>query len=344
MKNKIDIEVLKRYLKGDFTSNDYYQVKSWFECTEDSNQLDEIILENWTEFKEQVPEKDLNYILDKIQRHIYKEEKKKKRTIWQYYKEIAAVVMFPILFFTSYLLLNNSESKSYEAQLGGSWAEIYSPPGARTQFKLPDGTIGYLNGSSSIQYPTDFSVRDVNVKGEVYFDVAHKDNKDFTVHTYGVDISVLGTKFNVAAFPEDKVLEVVLEQGEVVLKGKKNSFKEKLLPDERFVLSEDQKKGIISKVDAEYYTTWKEGKLVFRNETFSSVLKRLERWYNVDFVVKDEQLKNYIYQATFKDETLEEAMRLLSYTVPMVYEIKSRKLNQDGSYSKREVNIWEKVN
>jgi mRNA-degrading endonuclease YafQ of YafQ-DinJ toxin-antitoxin module len=65
----------------------------------------------------------------------------------------------------------------------------------------------------------------------------------------------------------------------------------------------------------------------------------MERWYNVQFVMEDEQLKTYIYQATFKDETLEEVMRLLAFTAPINYEIQDRKLNSDGTYSTKTIII-----
>ena len=333
MKKEIDSEVLNRYLNGNYTPDDYQQVKTWFEKNGQTEQLDGFIHQNWKEFKEQQPGKDLNFILQKIQRQIYLEEKRKKTTLWHFYRQIAAVLLFPVLLVTAYLLINNNNFQD------GAWAEIRSPAGARTQFMLPDGTSGWLNSGSSIQYPVGFKNREVKITGEAYFDVAKKNNEKFIVQTPALDITVLGTKFNVAAYLEDNFVEVVLEEGKVKLDGKNKAFSEFLSPAERFVLDTNQKKGEISKVDAGIYSAWKDGKLVFRDEPLSEVLKKMERWYNVQFVMEDEQLKTYIYQATFKDETLEEVMRLLAFTAPISYEILDRKLNSDGIYSPKTIII-----
>jgi ferric-dicitrate binding protein FerR (iron transport regulator) len=337
VKKEIDSEVLNRYLNGHHTPGDYQQVKAWFGKTGQTEQLDGFIHQNWQEFKEQLPGKDLNFILQKIQRQIYLNEKRKKTTLWHFYRQVAAVLLFPVLLVTAYLFINNNNFQD------SAWAEIHSPVGARTQFQLPDGTSGWLNSSSSIRYEAGFKNREVKITGEAYFDVAKKNGEQFIVQTAALDITVLGTKFNVAAYPEDNFTEVVLEEGKVKLDGKNRAFSELLSPAERFVLYSNQKMGEISKVDASIHSAWKDGKLVFRDEPLSGVLKKMERWYSVQFVMEDEQLKNHIYQATFKDETLEEVLRLLAFTAPISYEIQDRKLNRDGTYSTKTIIIRKKT-
>lgn len=337
MKKEIDSAILNRYLKGTYTPDDYRQLKSWFEKNGQTEQLDELIHQNWLEFKEQQAGKDLNFILQKIQRQIYLDEKSRKRNLWHFYRQVAAVLLFPILLVTAYLLINSNQFHEE------AWVQIHSPAGARTRFMLPDGSSGWLNSASSIQYAADFKNREVKISGEAWFEVTKKNHQKFVVKTPALDITVLGTKFNVSAYPEDHFVDVVLEEGEVRLDGRNKVFSEILSPAERFVLYSNQKKGEISKVDAGIHSAWKDGKLVFRDEPLSGVLKKMERWYNVQFVMEDKQLKNHLYQATFKDETLEEVLRLLAFTAPIHYEIQERKLGIDGSYSTKKIMIHKKT-
>jgi len=334
MKKNFDKEILIRYLKRKDTLDDYQTLVNWFRDSE-LLELDRFIHENWERFEEPYTEKDLNFILQKVQSRIYLSENRQKRTIWSLYKQIAAVLLLPILLFTSYLLLTSRGN----SPVNDSWAEIHSPLGARTQFKLPDGTTGWLNSGSSIQYPISFTKREVKISGEIYFDVVHKNNEEFIVKTPAVDVIVLGTKFDVSAYPEDNFMKVVLEEGKVKLNAKDGAFSEVLSPDEKFELDFNQRRGTIIKVNSSLQSSWKDGKLVFHDEPLSQVLKRMERWYNVQFEVEDKELNNYVYKATFKDETLDEVLKLLAITSPIKYEILDRKLDKNGTYSTKKIKI-----
>lgn len=337
MERNFNKEILIRYLKGEDTLNDHQVVVDWFKDSENQT-LDQFIREHWEQLEETYTEKDLGFILQKVQRRIILAENKQKRNVWYVYKQIAAVLLVPVLVLSSYLLLTSRGN----IPVNDSWAEIHSPLGARTQFKLPDGTTGWLNSGSSIQYPVSFTKREVKVRGEIYFEVAHKNNEEFIVKTPAVDIVVLGTKFDVSAYPEDNFMEVALEEGKVKLNATDGTFSEVLSPDEKFELDYARKAGTITKVNSSLQSSWKDGKLVFHDEPLSQVLKRMERWYNVQFVVEDKSLNNYIYKATFKDETLDEVLNLLAITSPIKYKIQDRKLDKNGTYSTKKIIITKK--
>lgn len=336
VKKEIDSNILSRYLDGTYSPDDYQQLKSWFEKQDSTEALDALIQKNWQEFEEQIPARNLDSILQKVQRQIYLNEKRQTKSLWHFYRQVAAVLLFPILLLTAYLFLNNQQAAD------SAWAEIHSPIGARTQFQLPDGSSGWLNSGSTIQYPVNFTKRHVKVTGEAFFDVAKKNGKQFIVQTPALDITVLGTKFNVSAYSEDEFTEVVLEEGSVKLNGKSSTFSESLSPDERFVFDAELKTGKIIPVDASLHSAWKEGKLVFRDEPLSSVLKDMERWYNVKFVMEDEELKSHLYQATFQNETLEEVLELLAFTAPISYKIQDRKMKSDGIWTTKTILIQKK--
>ncbi len=336
VKKEIDSSILSRYLDGTYSPDDYQQLKSWFETQDPTEPLDTLIQKNWQEFEEQLRGKDLNFILQKVQRQIYLNEKRQTKSLWHFYRQVAAVLLFPILLLSAYLFLNTKEAPNT------AWAEIHSPIGARTQFQLPDGSSGWLNSGSTIQYPVNFTNRQVKITGEAFFDVAKKNGKQFIVQTPALDITVLGTKFNVSAYSEDDFTEVVLEEGSVKLNGKSSTFSESLSPNERFVFDAEQKTGRIVPANASLHSAWKEGKLVFRDEPLSIVLKKMERWYNVQFVMENEELQSHIYQATFQNETLEEVLKLLAFTAPITYKIQDRELKRDGTWSTKTILIRKK--
>ncbi len=338
MEEKINREVIGRYLEGSYTAADYQQVKALFGGEALTMRQDELIGETWIEFEGKNPGKDLSFILQKIQSQIYREEKRRTGTLWHFYRQIAAVLLFPVTLFAAWLLISRIGQESTTA-----WAEIYSPMGARTQFTLPDGTTGWLNSGSGIRYPVNFTERKVKLTGEAFFHVVHQDHKKFIVQTPALDITVLGTMFNVAAYAGDPFVEVVLEEGGVRMDSKDGKLSESLTADQRFVFNPEKGTGLKYQVDADLYSSWKEGKLVFRDEPLSIVLKKMERWYHVRFDVEDDQLKNYIYKATFKDETLDEAMQVLAWSAPIDYEIQDRKMNRDGTYTEKTIVVRKRI-
>ena len=93
------------------------------------------------------------------------------------------------------------------------------------------------------------------------------------------------------------------------------------------------------KVDAGTLTAWKEGKLIFRSEPLGNVLKRIGRWYNVRFEIKDKEVEEFSYRATFQDEPLAEVLRLISLTAPVEYRINDRNMNENGLYEDQVITI-----
>ena len=91
--------------------------------------------------------------------------------------------------------------------------------------------------------------------------------------------------------------------------------------------------------ETEYYTSWKDGKLVLRNDPMINLLKRIERWYNVKFNVLDESIYEYTYWATFQEENLDQVLKLLSLTGPIMFEKHPREQLSDGTFKVQEIDI-----
>jgi len=183
---------------------------------------------------------------------------------------------------------------------------LHVPYGKNFELQLSDGSVAYLNAGSSIKYPVEFiegKDRNVFLTGEAFLEVAEDKEHPFIVKAANLDIRVFGTKFNVSAYPEDKVKEVVLVEGSVGLySGSDFSMgNEGTLLTPGLKGSFDNTRGNISTelVVTSIYTSWVQGVLVFRNMTFENILKKLERHYNVKIVNKNSKLASAKFNASF---------------------------------------------
>lgn len=253
---------------------------------------------------------------------------------WTAFQRIAAILIVPLLLsFPVYFYLQSNKQLPVS-----SFAEIQCPLGVRTMFQLPDGSTGYLNSGSTLRYPVPFvSKREVQLTGEAFFDVIRNTELPFHVYTPNLDIKVLGTTFNVIANDDESTEEVVLQDGEVDVSLQSGKQLAVLKPNEQITLDTEKQTFSKKTVEATQYTSWKEGKLVFRNENMRQVAKRLSRWYNAEVVVDDRKLDDYAFHATFADEPLDEVLRLLSLTTPLVFQEEQRADNSGGVFEKRKI-------
>lgn len=342
MAKEVDHKTLINFSKGKYSYRDYLNVKSWFNKIENNQDIKNQLFAQWLELTEAQLEKEnqLDHLFEKIQYHILLEEKKEARKIsfWNYYNKVAAILLFPILALSLWYFASTSNQTS--TKIADGWAEIYAPEGARVEFFLPDSTRGWLNSGSKLRYPVVFDTqRNIELVGEGWFNVKHLENSEFVVHVKDMDIKVLGTEFNVSAYPDDQYTDVILEKGKVEIEGTTGKFHQILSPDEKLSFNHQSRSVSLMNVDADRFSAWKDGYLVIDNEPLEQVVGRLERWYNVEFQLEDEALKRYRFKATFKDEPLEEVLRLIAKTTPIVYSIDKRVEDKNGVLIKKKVII-----
>ncbi|GET25601.1 FecR family protein [Prolixibacter sp. NT017] len=335
---KFDADVLKKYLSGSFSLNDKIRVDEFFDDIHYASGLNETLKEFWDETISKPPPnaQNLDPILDRINHHILLDLNKQSRMkkLWHLYSRVAAILLLPVLLFTLYYFSSNN------IILNGAWVEVHSPLGARTQFSLPDGTIGWLNGGSVIKYPVRFGAkRNVTLSGEAYFDVARNPNSPFVIDANKIKVKVLGTAFDVISYKNDSIAEVIVARGKVEVTAKDHKLKEILLPSDRLALNTVSNTYIKSTVNVLDYISWKSGKLIFMNDRFDEVIRKLSRFYNVDFEVNDNVNKNQLFRAVLENENLDEILRYMKLTMGIDYTIQERKIDQDGHLSKRKVII-----
>ena len=181
--------------------------------------------------------------------------------------------------------------------------ELYIPFGKTFQLVLSDGTKVYLNSGSSLKFPVKFikgNKRMVFLSGEAYFEVSKDKLHPFIVHSNGIDVRVIGTKFNLTSYPEDKVINTVLVEGSVqVYKRNDPDHKSTISPGEKASCDKVKHNISISKVDVTQYTAWTNGQLVFNGVRFKDMILKLERSYNVSINNNDRDLNEEVFSANF---------------------------------------------
>ena len=170
--------------------------------------------------------------------------------------------------------------------------QVIIPSGTMSTLTLSDNTVVYLNAGSKLIYPSEFNgdEREVLLFGEAFFEVSKNKSKPFIVKTASLSVKVLGTKFNISAYSEDNDINTVLVEGLVSVKRNDASIFERsitLEPNQMVRYNKQSKELTTSTVDAEYYTLWKDGMLKFENEELSSIIHKIERFYNLTITLKD---------------------------------------------------------
>jgi ferric-dicitrate binding protein FerR (iron transport regulator) len=223
--------------------------------------------------------------------------------------------------------------------------------GSHSRVTLPDGTEVWLNAGSNLSYDEAYGkeTRELRLVGEAFFDVAKDAGHPFVIHTKVMDIKVLGTTFNVRAYPDEPATEAALIKGaiEISLPGRP-SDRMLLKPDEKITVrndepelhagkdsltgkaatKQDQAAGpsiAVSKIAYEpgdstiIETSWVKNKLIFRDKPFWELAREMERWYNVVFVVKNKDLPAKRFTGIFYNESVREALDKLKVSYPFSY-------------------------
>lgn len=268
-----------------------------------------------------------------------------KKRIRRWYWAAAAVLFFAIGLFVFGTLFNKKEKSTQVAT-----NEISTRPGSKSKIQLPDGSIVWLNAGSKLTYTKEYGqqIREVTLTGEAYFDVVKMKEKPFIIHTSSINIKVLGTAFNVKAYPEDKQTETSLIRGsiEVTINNRPDnkiilSPNEKLIVENELFIRKEAEKNkskyalpVISinklkhsPVDSTVAETqWVENKLVFNDESFAELAVNMERWYDVNIEINDVQLLQKRMTGNFEKETIEQALDALKLIIPFRYEQTGNKI------------------
>ncbi|MEE4197157.1 MAG: FecR domain-containing protein [Bacteroidales bacterium] len=289
----------------------------------DSKESDEMLWDQWENYAEMKlvsPQPDHDKITRNINQKIARNNRQGNnqgiRFLSTMHYAAAGIVAFIVSAVLIYLLVYSPGSIDSIAMI-----EKENPRGQRSEHILPDGSKVWLNADSKIIYPEEFnnSSREVKLRGEAYFEVT-KDKKPFLVKTDRIDIEVLGTEFNVMAYPYDQTITTTLVAGKVSVKRinpeTQKIQKAVLTPNHQAIYHKTEERFILDQVDVLPYTSWIQGKLMFDKTPLIEIVKTLERWYGVEILLQKKLDEQYCYTLTITDESIKEVMNLIQKTTP----------------------------
>ncbi len=293
---------------------------------------------NLFEIHQKVQKIDERKAYQKISNQLFN---RKKINVLGWIQRVAAVLLLPVIVASAFYFYSE---KANHNQFKTVYNTVETPLGMRSSLTLPDGTKVWLNAGSSISYPVLFAdnFRAVSLKGEAYFEVKKAKSWPFVVTTKNMNIMVSGTTFNCNAYPENDQVQTVLVEGEVTISNQSATELATMNPGELATFSNSNQLITKTKTDLQKYIAWKSGKLMFRDDKMNKVVEKLERWYNVEFEIEDPEIANYVYTATFIDESLDQVLKMLTLSAPIRYTISERNKQEDQTFAKAKVKLYKK--
>lgn len=204
------------------------------------------------------------------------------------------------------------------------YTSVVAEKGQISKVILPDSSIVWLNSGTTIKYNSNFGRdnRDIDLVGQAFLDVRKNKNLPLIVSNGDLRVKVLGTRFDVCAYPDEKNIQVVLESGKVELSNTKDkSFMYRLNPGE--IADYEQTSGDvkIKKINENNYFDWKDGELVFRDSPLTDVVRQLERKYDIQIIVENPLVYKSAFNARFKTESLKEILDYIQFSCHINYRL-----------------------
>ncbi|MCT4648402.1 MAG: FecR domain-containing protein [Carboxylicivirga sp.] len=257
----------------------------------------------------------INNIFNRVMGHVY-DQKERKRALLQPMLKVAVSILLIISISLSFLVLREKtigDTLRYSTSIG----EI-------KEVTLPDKTTVILNSSSTLIVPEQFTGqnRDVILMGEAFFDVAKDRQRPFRVETSHLQVEVLGTRFFLNSYQNEKSISTILEEGSIKLKGEFSEFSQYIMVPGQKAIVDKETMHMEVITDYKIRESWEGGYLIFEQERLEQIVHKLERKFGVKFIVIDEELKNYTYTGRFKEESVFEILGFLAVTKPFEYSLK----------------------
>lgn len=315
-------ELLKKYHAGTITPDEYTCLKEYMHTTSDTK-LRQALQYEWFFFN------DYNELSDEKIAKLYNKGIKPKifipshTTFRCYWLQIAASILI--------LIIGGLSVKLYtESQIAHPLADqpttIYTDEKSQSFITLPDGTKVRLNAKSQLSYCQDFGQtnRKVTLNGEGYFEVKRDKTKKFIVSTEVMDITVLGTTFNVYAYDNKDFVEMALLEGHVQVTPYNHPEQTiDVRPNEKVIYERSTGKVSLQRTSNHIETIWLEKELVFRHDKLKDVFAFLERKFGVNIQTNNLQILNDEYTGTFGDESLESILEILQIHYSFSYKIEN---------------------
>jgi len=234
------------------------------------------------------------------------------------------VVAFVSGLYVHTLLSDRNESVQY--------AEVEVMYGQTGHLFLFDGTEVWLNSGTKFKYPNKFNQNERNVfmEGEAYFKVAPNKHLPFKVKTGKLEVEVLGTSFNLSAYPTEPTQSVFLDEGKVQINDLVGRKIGDIIPGQIAVKTDGSSSIRVQNADSYFYTSWKDGKITFSSEKLSEIAKKMERWFNVEIRFDQETLKDFNFSGTIlRNKPIDQTIMAMELLAPIrfSYQVRPKEKN-----------------
>ncbi len=314
IEDMINRNLLLKYISGKASYGEKIEVLDWIDECEENREL-------FCELKNLWVADQLNRIEEESNLNIYRKSLLKKVL------KIASIIVFLLsLPISGYLLYQSQRSQLLISDQQPVVFKYIVNTGVKGVVDLPDGSRVWLNSASYIICPQKFAddKRELEIEGEGYFEVVS--NKDWPMiikTTKNHSVKVTGTTFNLSSYSNDNKLVLTLITGEVSLINDKENSEIKLTPSQEVVIIDEKSSELLKNPNIINKTAWKDGLLLFDNTPMVDVIKRMERWYGVNFQIKDTLIYDYRFTAKFRSESISQVLEILRLSSNIKYQIDS---------------------
>lgn len=336
----MEIDLLHKFYRGECSEEEARKVIAWFASGEQRVKMYDQLQANWEKFEIPEDQQFSGYNAEKVLEGIHSRIKNEEQSeievkrfsyskIHRHYAlKVASIVLLAV--FTVFIVqqfLPEPKVESFRI------TTVEVPVGEKRTIRLDDGTKVILNSGSKISYTDHFAAnkREVTLRGEAFFEVARDTTKPFVVVTLDVVTTVLGTSFNVRAYPDEKETKVAVASGKVKVNRKESEAflppgKSALYPggDQQFVLQDFDTKEVLS---------WKEGILYFKDASFEEVKTTLERWYGVEISTKGEKDHVWQFSGAYEHQSLSNVLLSIGYIKEYTYTINGNQVEINFSHN-----------
>jgi len=314
----MDDKLLIRFLTHDYSPEDLQEINRWI--AQDKANADWLfemertwILKDEIQYSdEETVNRSYNQFLSRRNNSLTPLPQKNRNRLLTWMKYGAAAIVFFLLSLNIYRSLYSEDSSAINI--------IEVPKGEKATVTLSDGTKVWLNAETKLTYPSQFGrkQRKVTIEGEGYFEVARNEKKPFVLNGEEFNIHVLGTQFNVNAYPGEDV-SIALREGRINVEVKEAESQLELNPSDHLRLTTDGQT-ILEKIDVATINSWTKGEFIFVAQPLAVILRSLERSFNVPIILEEESLSTELFNCRAKAGTkLHDILKLLREAGKMNY-------------------------
>ena len=314
IKDNIEEIIGKLYSNKLLGPDELSKIEWWLEQNYFSRETEAWLKTNWEGSKNVSTGVSFNDIRRRIRENNEKLQQQNRH--WWVYRvqRVAAVLLLPLLLATGWLAYQHFSDSP-------QWLSLTTKQGERTHLVLPDGSEVWINVDSRLEYETNFNKknRSLRLSGEAYFKVAKGKELPFTVNAKSIEVTAVGTEFNISAYPEEANVTTFLKEGIVKLAYSDENNPKKtieMIPGEQAVFNQKKNSLQVLQASSPHSGNWRNGELYFGNESMDAVFRKMERWYGITIHFNPKDFEGETLTVNLKNgEQVEQLLEIINNAI-----------------------------